>query len=130
MAGSILLMIGLSWAVQSVLGYLQIKHFNQRFRAMCKLGQVVVGRNTGRFRAGTVVLIAIDKNHSIIKAEKIQGVTVFSRLRSMKKLEGKNLLRLTDSDLREYDQLTAKAIQNAINNFKTVYKGGEALLNT
>jgi glucitol operon activator protein len=122
---TVLLAIGLAWGLQSMFGYLQIKHFNQRFIALRKLGRVVVGRNSGRFRAGTVILIVIDHKHNIVKAEKMQGVTVFSRMRNIEGLKGKNLLHLTREDLSKYDKLTAKAIQDAIHNLNITIKGGE-----
>ncbi|SMO71646.1 transcriptional regulator GutM [Melghirimyces algeriensis] len=122
---SIILMIGLAWLVQIILGYFQVRHFNQRFREMRRLGRVAIGRLTGKFRAGTVVLIAIDARNTIIRVEKMQGVTIFSRLRPLKGLEGKNLLDLQPEDIAGYNRLTAKAIQDAVNNVKTIAKGGD-----
>lgn len=55
----------------------------------------------------------------------MQGVTIFSRLRPLKGLEGKNLLDLQPEDIAGYNRLTAKAIQDAVNNVKTIAKGGD-----
>jgi glucitol operon activator protein len=121
----VIVLIGLAWLTQSFFGYRQVRHFNNRFRELRKMGRVAIGRLTGKFRAGTVVLIAIDRRNMILHAERMQGVTVFSRLKPLPGLEGKNLLQLNEEDLSHYDRLTVKTIQNAVNNFKTVSKGGE-----
>lgn len=122
----VIILIGLAWLAQSFFGYRQIQHFNNRFRELRKIGRVATGRLTGKFRAGTVVLIAIDRQNQILRAERMQGVTVFSRLKPLPELEGLNLLRLKEADLlSRYNRLTVQTIQNAVDNFKTVTKGGE-----
>ncbi|WP_025025612.1 transcriptional regulator GutM [Caldalkalibacillus mannanilyticus] len=121
----IILLIGSAWLLQSFLGFFQIKNFNKHFSQLRRKGRVAIGRKKGFFRAGTVILIAINKSNQILEAKKMQGVTVFSRVKPLRGLDGKNLLKLTMQDLHIYDKLTVAAIQDAATNLKIISKGGE-----
>ncbi len=48
------------WLLQAVLGWLQIKAFNQAFMEISKKGKVTVGRNSGRFNPKSVIVLAFD----------------------------------------------------------------------
>ncbi|MEC1500593.1 transcriptional regulator GutM [Bacillus sonorensis] len=117
--------LGIAWLLQSVLGFWQIRHFNRTFAEYRRMGRVAVGRRTGLFRAGTVVLFVIDKRNKIIQASKMQGVTVFSRIRPLKGFEGKYLPKIGQSDLASHDRLTRLAIQDALRTFSIITKGGD-----
>ncbi|RBW68505.1 transcriptional regulator GutM [Bacillus taeanensis] len=121
----VIILIGFSWLLQSILGFLQIKHFNKKYAEMRKLGRVAIGRKTARFRAGTVVMFAIDRKNTILKAGKMQGVTVFSRVRNLKGFEGKKLLTLDEDDFKNVNKLTRLAIKDALNSYNIISKGGE-----
>ncbi|MDF2504942.1 transcriptional regulator GutM [Clostridium sp.] len=114
----IFVLIGVAWIGQMILGFYQIKYFNKNFKDMRKLGKVVIGKNKGKVRAGVVVLIAIDKDSNIIKAEKMQGISVFARMRALKILENKNLLKINTSSLKGVDKWTVKAVDNGIESYK------------
>nr|WP_090884695.1 transcriptional regulator GutM [Evansella caseinilytica] len=116
---------GCAWLLQSFLGYLQIKNFNKHYYALRRKGRVAIGRRKGLFRAGTVVLIAINRGDRVLEAMKMQGVTVFSRVQPMPGLKGKNIVKLTSNDLQPFDSLTAAAIQDAAANVRIAVKGGE-----
>lgn len=118
-------MIGIAWLLQSVFGFLQIKHFNRRYSELRGLGRVAIGKKTGMFQAGTVVMFAIDKHNNILRAAKMQGVTVFSRVRELKGFNGINLLKISDADYRNVNKLTKLAIEDAVNNYDVISKGGE-----
>ncbi|WP_134705023.1 transcriptional regulator GutM [Ammoniphilus sp. YIM 78166] len=121
----VIVLIGLSWLAQSVLGFFQIRHFNRKYAELRKLGRVAIGKKTGLFKAGTVVMFAIDHRNTILKAEKMQGVTVFSRVKEMKGFAGKDLLKLTTDDLSKVNKLTRLAIQDALTSYEIISKGGE-----
>ncbi|AKG33661.1 transcriptional regulator GutM [Paenibacillus durus] len=126
--GFIIIAMALSWLLQSVLGFLQIRHFNRHYTELRRIGRVAIGKKAGRFRAGTVVMLAIDSQGKILKAARIQGVTVFSRVRSLKGLEGKPLPKLEEGDLAGFDKLTKGAIRDAISSYKIISNGGELKL--
>ncbi|MCM3693743.1 transcriptional regulator GutM [Neobacillus niacini] len=121
----LIILIGAAWLVQSIFGFIQIKHFNKRYAEMRTLGRVAIGKKTGAFRAGTVVMFAIDKRNKIIKAAKMQGVTVFSRVRDLKGFEGKYLLKISEEDFKSIDKLTKLAIADALRSYDIISKGGE-----
>lgn len=114
-----------AWIGQMILGVYQIKYFNRHFKEMRKLGKVVIGKNKGRVRAGVIVLMAIDENSNIIKAEKMQGISVFARMRSLKIIENMNLLKIDINNLKGMDKWTVKAVDNGIESYKNYILEGE-----
>lgn len=46
----LIVLIGVAWLIQSILGFVQIKHFNQKYAEMKALGRVAIGKRTGKFR--------------------------------------------------------------------------------
>lgn len=121
----LILLIGAAWLVQSLLGFMQIKHFNKKYTEMRSMGRVAIGKKTGVFRAGTVVMFAIDKRNKILKAAKMQGVTVFSRVKDLKGFEGKYLLKISEEDFKGVDKLTRLAIADALRSYDIIAQGGE-----
>lgn len=121
----VIVLIGLSWLLQSFFGFMHIKHFNKKYAEMRQLGRVAIGKKTGLFKAGTVVMFAIDRRNNILKAAKMQGVTVLSRVRALKGFEGKNLLHLGEEDFHKVNKLTRLAIEDALNSYHVISKGGE-----
>ncbi len=121
----LIILIGAAWLVQSILGFMQIRHFNKKYAEMRALGRVAIGKKTGAFRAGTVVMLAIDKRNKILRAAKIQGVTVFSRVKELKGFEGKYLLKISEEDFQGVDKLTRLAIADALRSYDIISKGGE-----
>ncbi|MEC1398437.1 transcriptional regulator GutM [Peribacillus simplex] len=121
----VVILIGFSWLLQSIFGFLQIKHFNKKYAELRKLGRVAIGKKTGLIKSGTVVMFAIDRKNNILKATKMQGVTVLSRVRNLKGFEGKNLLHLGEEDLYKVNKLTRLAIEDALNSYHVISKGGE-----
>ncbi|MCM3789349.1 transcriptional regulator GutM [Domibacillus indicus] len=121
----VIVLIGLSWLMQSFFGFMQIRHFNRKYAEMRQLGRVAIGKKTGLFKAGTVVMFAIDRRNNILKAAKMQGVTVLSRVKTLKGFEGKNLLHLNEGDFHSVNKLTRSAIEDALNSYHIISKGGE-----
>lgn len=92
---------------------------------MRSMGRVAIGKRTGMLRAGTVVMFCIDKRNKILKAAKMQGVTVFSRVRDLKGFEGKYLLKISEEDFNGVDKLTKLAIADALRSYDIISQGGE-----
>lgn len=121
----VLILVGFSWLLQSILGFLQIKHFNKKYTELRKLGRVAIGKKTGLIKAGTVVMFAIDRKNNILRASRMQGTTVLSRVRNLNGFEGKNFLNLGEEDLYRVNKLTRLAIEDALNSYHILAKGGE-----
>lgn len=114
-----------AFVLQMVLGHFQIKNFNKGYSELRSLGPVAIGRRAGGFRSGTIVLFALDKRANIIKAKRMQGVTVWAKMKELTGFEGKNLVKLTEADYKQFDKLTRVAICDAIQNYKIIKSGGE-----
>lgn len=121
----LIILIGVAWLVQSIFGFLQIRHFNRNYAALRSLGRVAIGKRTGTFRAGTVVMFCIDKQDRIIKAKRMQGVTVLSRVKDMAGFAGKKLSKIQASDYDHVNKLTKIAIQDAVESYNILSRGGE-----
>lgn len=109
------------WALQGLLGFYQMKHFNGRFKALRQQGRVVVGRSKGRFVAGVVVLFCLDRQGRIIKAERMAGVSSFARLQSFPLFDGCDLLELPANPVQAFgpDKQTWRAVLNAVENYRS-----------
>ncbi len=111
--------------LQSVLGYGQLKDFNQNYNDMRSQHKVSIGRSKGLVTTGVVLLMRIDKKARIIETRKMQGTTVFARFKSFEKLNGKHLLEIDEETLGQVDRFTKKAINDAQQTYRIVQAGGE-----
>lgn len=102
------------WGLQLALGLWQFRRFNahvRELRASC--GRVAIGKAKGGFRSGAVVLVCIDEENRIVKAEKMSGRTVFASFRPLAGLEGKILPSLTEADCEGLGRQVKTAVMNA-----------------
>lgn len=114
-----------AFILQLLFGYLQVQNFTKAYVELRQKGKVAIGKRPGKFRAGTIVLLAINHGGQIIDAKKMQGVTVFSSFKKLKGLENRPILSLKEKDLKDYNKLLRLTIEDAVNNYKIVMKGGE-----
>ena len=101
------------WSLQLVLGLWQFRRFNAHVRELRAAGRVAIGKAKGGFRSGAVVLICIDEENRIVKAEKMSGRTVFASFRPLAGLEGKFLPSLTEADCESLGRQVRTAVLNA-----------------
>ncbi|HDK7176252.1 TPA: transcriptional regulator GutM [Clostridium botulinum] len=123
----IVIVIGLAWLLQTALGFLQFKNFNKNFRELRQKGRVVIGKNRGRVKRGSVILIAIDDNCSILESRIMKGITILARFKSMEILDNQNLHSINPNILKNLDQQTDLAIQDGIKNYNEYYKAKEEI---
>jgi glucitol operon activator protein len=113
----VLLAVGV-WIIQSVLGFRQLRHFNQRFKLLQKEGRVVVGKSKGRVTAGVVLMFCLDQDCNIIRGEKMEGFSIFAKLKPFNSFNHLNLLELEECDCNGLGKSTNKAVMNAIENYR------------
>lgn len=101
------------WSLQLVMGLWQFRRFNAHVREFRAGGRVAIGKAKGGFRSGVVVLICIDEENRIIKAETMSGRTVFAGFRPLAGLEGKFLPSLTEADCQGFGKQVKAAVLNA-----------------
>lgn len=114
-----------AFVMQYIMGIYQIGNFRKAYGPLRRLGRVAIGRCSGRFRAGAIVMMAIDEKGNILRAERMQGVTAFAKFKELKGFEGKNVGTLTEEDAQGLNSQLRKAILDARNTYNVVVNGGQ-----
>jgi len=112
------------WVANFLFGLMQIKDFNKNYIELRRIGKVAIGRKKGYLQAGTIVLILIDEDGIVVCSRKMQGVSVFARVKEFKGLEGRSLSNITKEELKGFNKLMRVAILDAIKIY-SIFKGGE-----
>ena len=94
--GWVFLLIGVLWAVQLALAYLQARRFMARARALRRQGRVSIGASPRRIRGRAFVVVAVGPDDRVTAAEALQGVTVFANARPVPALVGLPAVELAD----------------------------------
>ncbi|MCZ0717603.1 transcriptional regulator GutM [Aerococcus kribbianus] len=108
-----------AYGIQILLGYQQIKEFNKVYLEVRNKGRVVIGRNPGRLKAGTLILFGIDDKDIIFAAYKMQGVTVFSKFKALEQFIGQDIHFIDQKHplVQKENRLTQIAMEDARNLF-------------
>jgi DNA-binding transcriptional regulator of glucitol operon len=106
------------WILQGLLGLWQLRHFNHRFKLLRKEGRVVIGKSKGRVTAGVVLMLCLDQDCNIIRGEKMEGFSIFARLKPFNSFNHLNLLELEEGKCNRLGKSASKAVMNAIENYK------------
>lgn len=72
-----------AYGVQILFGMHQIKQFNQVYQRMRRKGRVAIGRRPGRIQSGTIMLFALDANGVIKETQKMQGISVLAKFKTI-----------------------------------------------
>lgn len=111
---TLILIAVVAWCLQIILGWWQVKRFNQAFEQLCKLGTVGIGRSQGRFKPKVVVAIAFDKNQQITSALLMKGYTVFARPQAIPALLGLQRQQIVVSEIFPNNIAVQQALTQAI----------------
>lgn len=91
--------------VLQVLGArLQVRQYQAAVRRLRQRGNVGIGGRKGRFGPGCIVLLACSGDGTIVGAEVMQGMTIFSRFHAVPDLYGQSVYNLKE----EYESLPDK----------------------
>jgi DNA-binding transcriptional regulator of glucitol operon len=103
-----------AYLIQSFFSFKQIQSFNKKFQDFRKRGQVVVGKKSGRFIAGTVLLFLVDTDGIIQDGTIMQGISVFARFKKFKQFNGIGMMDLHPKHplLQKEMKFTRLAIEN------------------
>ena len=94
----IALVIGLAFVIQFVLSSFQMKNFNNEFVRLRRKGKVAIGRKSGGFHAGAIVMFRIDEKGIIQESRKIEGTTFLARVKDFPGFEGRYVGDLSVND--------------------------------
>lgn len=114
-----------AYLFQGVLGFIQIKHFTKVYGEMRRQGRVAIGRKSGKFKAGTIVMLALDPQGIIIEARKIQGTTVLAKFKPLTAMTGYHIFELSPKVpcVAEENKLTIATIMDAVDVYRRVMNG-------
>lgn len=117
-----------AFAAQYFLTFLQMRGFTKAYKKTRQQGyRAAIGKFSGAFHAGAIVMFGIDKNGKIMNGTAMQGVTVFARFKDYNHFNGVNIDTITDNipeNLRVSYSIR-KAIADAELNYKTIMRGEE-----
>lgn len=119
---------GTAFVLQFVLSSYQMKHFNREFMKLRKQGQVVVGRKSGGFHAGAIVMFRIDENGLILESKKLEGTTFLARVKDLSGFEGIYVHDVTKDMIPKSHRNLRKAVEDAAGTYKK-FMAGEDIVN-
>ena len=104
-----------AYILQIIFGLKQLKHFNTTYSELRKKGRVAIGRRSGKIKAGTIVMFAVDRKGMILDAKRMQGVTVVARFKSMPSYIGQDIHYFDTYNplIRKENKLLQIAIEDA-----------------
>ena len=126
---SFLIVIGIAFALQGLMSFLQMKHLTNEFIELRRKGKVAFGRKSGGFRAGAVVMFQIDDDGIIREAKKLEGTTAFARTKPLEGFDGRYIGSLTREDGPKGHKNLCKAIEDAALTYRK-YTAGELIEET
>ncbi|MBB5183142.1 transcriptional regulator GutM [Catenisphaera adipataccumulans] len=119
------LVLAAAFILQFVLSSYQMKNFNNEFVKLRKQGKVVVGRKSGGFHAGAIVMFQIDEDGTIVQSKKIEGTTFLARVKDMPGFEGRYVGDLTEDDGPKGHRNLRKAIADGALTYRKFMNGEE-----
>ena len=114
-----------AYILQIIFGLKQLKHFNTTYSELRKKGRVAIGRRSGKIKAGTIVMFAVDRKGMILDAKRMQGVTVVARFKTMPSYIGQDIHYLDTYNpvVRKENKLLQIAIEDARELFLRIEAG-------
>ncbi len=93
----LVVMLFLSWGLQSFLSILQTKKVFKRIKELRALGRVGIGASGTIYKRRVYTLLAVDQNDIVTNAEVLSGWTVFAKLKPIDGLKGISLHDLVEN---------------------------------
>lgn len=106
---------GGAWILQSFLGWIQMRNFTKELIKLRNKGKVVIGKAKGGFYAGTVIILVLGERNIIVEGKKMQGVTVFSKMKNFTLFNNISIEDLkTKSEKMKLDRGVRKALDSLL----------------
>ncbi len=121
----VVIVFAIAFVLQAVLSGLQMKHFSDEFVKLRRRGKVAIGRKSGGFHAGAIVMFLIDENGIIRAGKKMEGVTFLARVRDFPGFEGRYVGDLTEEDGPRNHKNLRKAMADAALTYRKFVAGEE-----
>ncbi len=117
---------GIFYAINTVLGFRQAKHFSSTFIALRRRGRVGIGKRKGLVASGAIVMFLLDDDGRILEGTRMSGVTAMARFRALPAFDGELLSDLAPQTRRELAPSVRLAAANARDNYLVIAAGGVA----
>lgn len=121
----LLICFGVAFLAQYALGIMQMKSFTVSFGKLRRQGKVAIGKKKGAFRAGSIVMFAVDNKGIILDSSYMSGVTVLAKFKKLKGFEGLDVAKLQEKDTKGFPKQVREAILEASSNYNIIMSGGE-----
>lgn len=90
--------------MQSIGARLQVREYRRIVGELHQKGNVGIGGRRQRLGPSTIVIIACTGNGTVVGAEKMEGMTIFSRFHAMPELYGQSVYELK----KRYEHMDSK----------------------
>ena len=117
------LAIGAAFLLQIIFSMMQMKHFSTEFIKLRHQGKVAIGRKSGGFRAGAIVMFQVDDDGIVQQAKKLEGVTCLARVKDLPGFDGRDIRTLTEQDIPKSHKNLGKAVADASLVYRKVMAG-------
>ncbi len=119
------LVILAAFMIQGLLSMVQMKHFSNEFVKLRRQGRVAIGRKSGGFHAGAIVMFLIDEEGRIRIGRKLEGITFLARVRPLDGFEGRYIGDLKEEDGPKNHRNLRRAIADAGLTYRKFVAGEE-----
>lgn len=100
----------LSWILQGVLTYFQIKNYKERMSTLGSIGYLGVGRIKKKIGRGRILLLVSDETGKVIEAEEMKGISVFTRFKKKEELIGYKIDELSKNLSGDFKEVAEEAV--------------------
>jgi len=114
-----------AFMIQGLLSMVQMKHFSNEFVKLRRQGRVAIGRKSGGFHAGAIVMFLIDEEGRIRIGKKLEGITFLARVRPLDGFEGRYIGDLKEEDGPKNHRNLRRAIADAGLTYRKFVAGEE-----
>lgn len=102
----------ISWILQGVLTYFQIRNYKDRMSTLGKVGYLGIGRMKKKLGRGRILLLVSNEYGEIIKAEEMRGVSVFTRFKEKDELIGYKIDELGKNLSGDFKEVVEEAVES------------------
>jgi len=102
----------ISWILQGVLTYFQIRNYKDRMSILGKVGYLGVGRMKKKLGRGRILLLVSNESGEVIKAEEMRGISVFTRFKEKNELIGYKIDELGKNLSGDFKEVVEEAVES------------------
>lgn len=102
------------WLLHILLGWRQLCLFNRVFQQMSAKGRVMIGRNQGRFRPKTIIVLCVSDENCVIDGFVMSGFSVFAKPQPLNSVLGLSLAEIQPEKIFPSHKSARLALESAL----------------